>query len=197
MVRQRPEPPARAEGGVTDDDVATGETVDGVGRGGGRRGRAGAPPVRAGDRPGAGAAPLHELVLRGGPGGAGAQGAVRRVREEEPEHQGRGRDGDLGRAGAQGHGGDGGRPRARTLHVYAAPRLRRAPDTSTATPPTAPTLTARASCATLEPLMKGEKEDIKARFTKGALDSFTDDKGDHFFLPYSTGPMGLTYKHKP
>jgi ABC-type glycerol-3-phosphate transport system substrate-binding protein len=48
----------------------------------------------------------------------------------------------------------------------------------------------------LEPLMKGEKEDIKARFTKGDLDSFTDDKGDHFFLPYSTGPMGLIYNAK-
>jgi multiple sugar transport system substrate-binding protein len=78
----------------------------------------------------------------------------------------------------------------------AAMEAGRGPDIYMDTPPNAPNLIARGYCANLEPLMKAEKEDIKARFTKGDLESFTDDKGDHFFLPYSTGPMGLIYNAK-
>ena len=78
----------------------------------------------------------------------------------------------------------------------AAMEAGRGPDIYMDTPPNAPNLIARGYCANLEPLMKAEKEDIKARFTKGDLDSFTDEKGDHYFLPYSTGPMGLIYNAK-
>ena len=78
----------------------------------------------------------------------------------------------------------------------AAMEAGRGPDIYMDTPPNAPNLIARGYCANLEPLMKAEKEDIKARFTKGDLESFTDDKGDHYFLPYSTGPMGLIYNAK-
>jgi multiple sugar transport system substrate-binding protein len=78
----------------------------------------------------------------------------------------------------------------------AAMEAGRGPDIYMDTPPNAPNLIARGYCTNLEPLMKAEKEDIKARFTKGDLDSFTDEKGDHYFLPYSTGPMGLIYNAK-
>ena len=64
------------------------------------------------------------------------------------------------------------------------------------TPPNGPNLIARGYCTDLEPLIKGEKEDVRARFAKGDLESFTDEKGDLYFLPYSTGPMGLIYNAK-
>ncbi len=75
----------------------------------------------------------------------------------------------------------------------AAMEAGRGPDIYMDTPPNGPNLIARGYCADLEPLIKAEKEDIKARFTKGDLESFTDEKGDLYFLPYSTGPMGLIY----
>src|SRR5262245_66156266 len=75
----------------------------------------------------------------------------------------------------------------------AAMEAGRGPDIYMDTPPTAPNLIARGYCTNLEPLMKAEKEDIKARLTKGDLESFTDENGDHYFLPHSTRPLGLTY----
>jgi len=78
----------------------------------------------------------------------------------------------------------------------AAMEAGRGPDIYMDTPPNGPNLIARGYCTDLEPLIKGEKEDIKARFAKGDLESFTDEKGDLYFLPYSTGPMGLIYSAK-
>src|SRR5262245_1783956 len=75
----------------------------------------------------------------------------------------------------------------------AAMEAGRGPDIYMDTPPNAPNLIARGYCTNLEPLMKAEKEDIKARLTKGDLESFTDENGDHYFLPHSTRPLGLTY----
>ncbi|HZS32765.1 MAG TPA: sugar ABC transporter substrate-binding protein [Methylomirabilota bacterium] len=75
----------------------------------------------------------------------------------------------------------------------AAMEAGRGPDIYMDTPPNGPNLIARGYCASLEPLLRAEKEDIKARFTKGDLDSFLDDRGELHFLPYSTGPMGLVY----
>ena len=75
----------------------------------------------------------------------------------------------------------------------AAMEAGRGPDIYMDTPPNGPNLIARGYCTDLEPLIKGEKEDIKARFAKGDLESFTDEKGNLYFLPYSTGPMGLIY----
>ncbi len=78
----------------------------------------------------------------------------------------------------------------------AAMEAGRGPDIYMDTPPNGPNLIARGYCASLEPFLKAEKEDIEARFTKGDLESFTDEKGDLYFLPYSTGPMGLMYNAK-
>ena len=75
----------------------------------------------------------------------------------------------------------------------AAMEAGRGPDIYMDTPPNAPNLIARGYCASLEPFLKGEKEDIRGRFTKGDLESFVDDKAELYFLPYSTGPMGLIY----
>jgi multiple sugar transport system substrate-binding protein len=76
----------------------------------------------------------------------------------------------------------------------AAMEAGRGPDLYMDTPPNAPNLIARGYCLDLESRMKAD--DLLARFTKGDLDSFTDAKGDHYFVPYSTGPMGLIYNAK-
>jgi multiple sugar transport system substrate-binding protein len=72
----------------------------------------------------------------------------------------------------------------------------RGPDIYMDTPPNAPNLINRGYCTNLEPLIKAEKENIRARFAKGDLASFEDAKGDLYFLPYDTGPMGLIYNAK-
>jgi multiple sugar transport system substrate-binding protein len=76
----------------------------------------------------------------------------------------------------------------------AAMEAGRGPDIYMDTPPNAPNLIGRGYCQNLESRMKADG--MLARFTKGDLDSFTDDKGDHYFVPYSTGPMGLIYNAK-
>ena len=78
----------------------------------------------------------------------------------------------------------------------AAMEAGRGPDIYMDTPPNGPNLIGRGYCRSLEPLIKAEKEDIRARFTKGDLESFQDAKGDLHFLPYDTGPMGLIYNAK-
>src|SRR4029450_3209986 len=59
----------------------------------------------------------------------------------------------------------------------AAMEAGRGPDIYMDTPPNAPNLIARGYCANLEPLMKAEKEDIKARVTKRDLERFTARHG--------------------
>jgi multiple sugar transport system substrate-binding protein len=76
----------------------------------------------------------------------------------------------------------------------AAMEAGRGPDIYMDTPPNAPNLIARGYCQNLESRLKAEG--MLSRFTKGDLDSFTDEKGDHYFVPYSTGPMGLIYNAK-
>ena len=72
----------------------------------------------------------------------------------------------------------------------------RGPDIYMDTPPNAPNLIQRGYCINMEPLIKQEKENIKSWFTKGDLESFEDAKGNLYFLPYDTGPMGLIYNIK-
>jgi len=72
----------------------------------------------------------------------------------------------------------------------------RGPDIYMDTPPNGPNLIQRGYCLSLEPFIKAEKENIRAQFTKGDLESFQDAKGQLYFLPYDTGPMGLIYNAK-